>query len=298
MDKLKKIADKYNLDISEFDPIQLIKGMRVEKEHDTDDNLDVVKNIGDLMKIAMAHLKEFPDYYTRLAKMEKEGVVNEDQSSKELLKDLENQLLHHDWSYAFSDDNRYYRAGEMQAQKIKNTLKKLHDAGRGKEARKLWDKYTKGMKYKHYPIKEATESGIEVYGVMGVKSKKFKKKFKSQKEFEKWLEKNDGNVEIYGSRDLDESKQTRLIVRRELASMMGEKKNEWKSILTAGFGPANNQLGPIKQAIERKYNTKRVRLKWREDEQDEYEVYINGSLRKYLRVKNKSSYFNLQTNKG
>ena len=70
MDKLKKIASKYNLDISEHDPIQLIKGMRVEKEHDTDDSLDVVKNVGDLMKIAMAHLNEFPDYYEKLEKME------------------------------------------------------------------------------------------------------------------------------------------------------------------------------------------------------------------------------------
>ena len=60
---------------------------------------------------------------------------------------------------------------------------------------------------------------------MGLKSKKFKKKFKNQKEFEKWLEKNEGNVEVYGSRDLDEIKGTRLIVRRELVSMMKRDKN-------------------------------------------------------------------------
>lgn len=46
---------------------------------------------------------------------------------------------------------------------------------------------------------------IEAYGVHGVKSKQWRKTFRSQAAFEKWLDKNEGNVEVYGTRDLDES---------------------------------------------------------------------------------------------
>ena len=74
MSKLQQIADKYGLDISKYDPKQLVKGMKVEKEHDDGSEIDVVTNVGDLMKIAMAHLDELPDYYDRLEKMENESI--------------------------------------------------------------------------------------------------------------------------------------------------------------------------------------------------------------------------------
>jgi hypothetical protein len=60
---------------SPFDVEQLRMGMDVELEHgthDPDTNVtddDVVVTA----KIARAHLNEFPDYYTRLAKMESEA---------------------------------------------------------------------------------------------------------------------------------------------------------------------------------------------------------------------------------
>lgn len=49
---------------------------------------------------------------------------------------------------------------------------------------------------------EAPESDgpVEVYGVMGMKSKPFRKKFKSQQDLEKWMDKNEGNFEIQGYR--------------------------------------------------------------------------------------------------
>jgi hypothetical protein len=62
-----------------IDPKQLKMGIEVEKEHgDHDKSTDVtrksdLKSRDVFKKIAMAHLKEVPDYYTRLAKMEKEG---------------------------------------------------------------------------------------------------------------------------------------------------------------------------------------------------------------------------------
>jgi hypothetical protein len=57
----------------EVDPKELKMGIEVEKEHSK-----VLK--GDKKKIrqvALDHLKELPDYYTRLKKMEKEGGVKE-----------------------------------------------------------------------------------------------------------------------------------------------------------------------------------------------------------------------------
>jgi len=49
--------------------------MDVELEHGTRDSNTNVTNDDPLMtgKIALAHLNEFPDYYTRLKKMEEEG---------------------------------------------------------------------------------------------------------------------------------------------------------------------------------------------------------------------------------
>ena len=49
--------------------------MDVELEHSTRDPKTNVTDDDETMtgKIALAHLNEFPDYYTRLAKMEKEG---------------------------------------------------------------------------------------------------------------------------------------------------------------------------------------------------------------------------------
>jgi hypothetical protein len=60
--------DRFNID-------QFRRGMNVELEHgkrDADTNVtnDDLSTTG---KIALAHLKEFPDYYDRLAKMEKEA---------------------------------------------------------------------------------------------------------------------------------------------------------------------------------------------------------------------------------
>lgn len=37
-----------------------------------------------------------------------------------------------------------------------------------------------------------------------MKSKPWRKTFASQEEFERWLEKNEGDVEVYATRDLEE----------------------------------------------------------------------------------------------
>jgi Protein of unknown function (DUF5661) len=60
---------------SPFDVDQFRLGMDVELEHGLHDLLTNVTGDEPTVtgKIALAHLKEFPDYYTRLARMEAEA---------------------------------------------------------------------------------------------------------------------------------------------------------------------------------------------------------------------------------
>ncbi|MHB1309480.1 MAG: DUF5661 family protein [Limisphaerales bacterium] len=75
LDQAKAIGEQLGLRWDKFDPEQFHAGMRVELEHGTANGTANVTNDDPLMtgKIALAHLKEFPDYYTRLAKMEAEA---------------------------------------------------------------------------------------------------------------------------------------------------------------------------------------------------------------------------------
>lgn len=62
-------------DTSPFDVDQFRAGLDVELEHGTHDAQTNVSESDPIVtgKIALAHLKEFPDYYTRLKKMETEA---------------------------------------------------------------------------------------------------------------------------------------------------------------------------------------------------------------------------------
>ncbi len=68
---LQKLADEIEVDISKFDPKELKMGFQVEKEHMKDADINVIKKNSDILKIALAHLRENPKYYTLLKKVEK-----------------------------------------------------------------------------------------------------------------------------------------------------------------------------------------------------------------------------------
>jgi hypothetical protein len=74
-EEAKAIGEKLGLKWDKFDVDQFRRGMGVELEHGTRDSLTNVTNDDPLMigKIALAHLNEFPDYYDRLEKMEREA---------------------------------------------------------------------------------------------------------------------------------------------------------------------------------------------------------------------------------
>jgi len=71
-------------DGSPFSLEQFRMGMDVELEHGTRDPETNVTDDDVIMtaKIARAHLNEFPDYYTRLAKMEAEAEANRAESAE------------------------------------------------------------------------------------------------------------------------------------------------------------------------------------------------------------------------
>lgn len=74
-EEAKMIGEQLGINWVNFDVEQFRMGMDVELEHGMVDPVTNVTNNDPLMtgKIALAHLNEFPDYYTRLAKMEAEG---------------------------------------------------------------------------------------------------------------------------------------------------------------------------------------------------------------------------------
>lgn len=74
-DEAKRIGENLGLVWDKFDVDQFRRGMDVELEHGLVDPSTNVTGDDPLMtgKIALAHLNEFPDYYDRLEKMEKEA---------------------------------------------------------------------------------------------------------------------------------------------------------------------------------------------------------------------------------
>ena len=71
-EKAKEIGEKLGIDWSKFDIEQFRMGMDIELEHGLRDAHTNVTGDDPLTtgKITLAHLNEYPDYYTRLDKME------------------------------------------------------------------------------------------------------------------------------------------------------------------------------------------------------------------------------------
>jgi hypothetical protein len=71
----KRVGEALGLDWNRFDVEQFRMGMDVELEHGKRDALTNVTGDDPLLtgKIALAHLNEFPDYYTRLKILEQQA---------------------------------------------------------------------------------------------------------------------------------------------------------------------------------------------------------------------------------
>jgi hypothetical protein len=75
IDEARRVGDAIGVDWNRFDLEQFRAGMDVEYEHGSHDPQTDVTGDDPIVtgKIALAHLKEFPDYYERLELMEREA---------------------------------------------------------------------------------------------------------------------------------------------------------------------------------------------------------------------------------
>jgi len=74
-EEARRVGDVIGVDWSRFDLEQFRAGMDVEFEHGAHDLQTDVTHDDPIVtgKIALAHMKEFPDYYERLERMEAEA---------------------------------------------------------------------------------------------------------------------------------------------------------------------------------------------------------------------------------
>lgn len=75
LEQARKYGEKLDVDWKKFDVEQFLKGMNIELEHGSRDAKTDVTDDDPLStaKIALAHLTEFPDYYSRLGDLEKDA---------------------------------------------------------------------------------------------------------------------------------------------------------------------------------------------------------------------------------
>lgn len=74
-EEAQRIGEGIGINFSSYSLEEFRKGLSVELEHGAADPETNVTNDDETLtaKIAWAHLKEIPDYYTRLQKMEEEA---------------------------------------------------------------------------------------------------------------------------------------------------------------------------------------------------------------------------------
>ena len=75
VEEAKRIGEALGIDWSKFDVEQFRTGLEVELEHGVRDLQTNVTHDNEMItgNTALAHLNEYPDYYARLEKMEKEA---------------------------------------------------------------------------------------------------------------------------------------------------------------------------------------------------------------------------------
>jgi hypothetical protein len=74
-EEAQRVGDEIGVDWTRFDLEEFRAGMDVELEHGLHDPQTNVTDDDPIItgKIALAHMKEFPDYYTRLEQMERDA---------------------------------------------------------------------------------------------------------------------------------------------------------------------------------------------------------------------------------
>jgi len=107
----------------------IVEGMKVEAEHDKGDKFDVVKDVKDLIKIALVHLHEDPKYYKKLASVE--SVVDEMEPQKPVVMNVilqdKNELNEPDLPHGVKDygDNAEKFTNDKKKENVKVAKKRV-----------------------------------------------------------------------------------------------------------------------------------------------------------------------------
>jgi hypothetical protein len=83
-EEARRVGDQIGVDWNRFELEQFRIGMDVEYEHGAHDPQTDVTGDDPILtgKIVLAHMKEFPDYYERLERMEKEAEREQGESRR------------------------------------------------------------------------------------------------------------------------------------------------------------------------------------------------------------------------
>lgn len=92
------------------------------------------------------------------------------------------------------------------AEKLKSAISEAYEKSGGSpdKVRDAIRSTTKVSAWNTHSHEKPDGGQLEAHGVKGMKSKPWRKAFKSQEHFEDWLEKNQGDVEVHGTRSLDD----------------------------------------------------------------------------------------------
>lgn len=141
IDIVKRIGDKLHVNWNAITPDTLLKGAKVELEHEDilPDHGRSWRDIVMVTRIALAHLKERPDYYMKLADMERSAVMprkNQEPIIKkeytEIVERIDKPFIRAGINHALSLlDKDNYRTDEVQAAiiSLQTTVEKLRQGG-------------------------------------------------------------------------------------------------------------------------------------------------------------------------
>lgn len=135
LQKAKEIGKNIGIDFDSIDLNEFKMGLSVEMEHDVDPETDVVKDDNKkyerIGKIAWAHLKEMPNYYTELKKME-------NKKANKLYNILKKSLKHFDTEdFIDTDDEEFRDLQRIDEKRYINPNKPPHQVYRDKDGRKF-----------------------------------------------------------------------------------------------------------------------------------------------------------------
>jgi len=127
-EEARRVGDEIGVDWERFDLEQFRAVMNVEYEHGSHDPQTDVTGDDPILtgKIALAHMKEFPDYYERLERMEREAERDWAERGKDQMEDV---LVLYATTHGHTAKIAVRIAEALQAEHVHTDLREVSEAG-------------------------------------------------------------------------------------------------------------------------------------------------------------------------